>query len=451
MIKLSVTNKILGEVYCLVSFPNQAMRIIEGTPNTHPIDIESLRRIYEGIKTGNMVLTDYLYSNNMIKNVEAHLENIKMETEHYKEHDEFVHLKTENDRKTYEKLMTMIPELRKWIDDSTSSIKKVDSYLVDLEKLLKTTTADPKYIEISQKVKHSTFLTMKGEVIVPLTRMFVYHTNTDGSLYTIMKNVFSKLEVSYFNKIVLKKLLENYITGYPLRKPYIGKSRFILLEPEHITVTMDSDMKTITDLFCPWLFASKDYNSILHFDMEFKTEDRGIEVGMNGEPYSFILMDFEKEISFEKTTVEPYFKVHRNVLWIRECKMMISILIRLGFGAYKNSTNIRYEYLISDIVDKFIIILEEGIVLDYNKVYKFLSNEIKQHDMEYPEEDCLELVCKILEVLASDRGSEYHEVVITHSDDESIPIDAPVKFSISIKIDFERDVVEILNIVNQYV
>lgn len=451
MINLAVTNKILGEVYILMSFPNQAMRIIEGTPNAHPIEIETLRRIHEGIKNGNMTLTQSLYMSNVLGNVERQVEKIKMEIEYYKEHDEFLEIRTDNARNMYEKLVHYIPNLKSWVESAHTAMKKIDPYLVDLEKMLSTAVSDPKYIELSQKVKHSSFLSMKGEVIVPLDQLFVYHMDNLDINSIITSVVLSKSEVSYFHYIVLKKLLENYIAGFPLRKPYIGKNRFMLLQSEHIIVTMDSNMKSITDLVCPWLFSSKDYDSILHFDMEMKADDKGMEFGMNGEPYGFIPMDFEKEITFEKTTIEPYFKVHRNAIWIREYKMMINILLRLSFGAYNQSTKVHYENLIAEIADKFLIVLEEGIVLGYDKIYKFIVNEFNEHNMELPEQESLDLTCKILEVFASDRGSEYHEVEITHSDDESIPVDAPLRFSISVKLDFERDIVEILNIVNQYV
>jgi hypothetical protein len=457
MIDLAITNKTLGEVYMFISFKQQAMRIIDGTPNTHSLDVETLRRIYEGIKSGHMVPTQSLYMSVLLNNVETHLNAVKTETENYKETGEFVTMKTENDYETYKQLSASIPELMKWIDTVKGYIKKTDVYLVDLEKMLKTTSSNPSYLTMSQKMKHSTLLTMKGDMTVPLMSLFNFHEDSQSLFMNPNNLTFTKSTVGYFTKLVMKKLLENYLTGYPLRNPYIGKMRSIVIEPEHIIITMDKDTTVIKDLFCPWLFASKDYESVLHFDIGMKAEDKGLELSMNGDPYGFILVDFEKEIQFEKTTVEPYFKLHRNVIWIHECKMMITILLRLGFGAYKNSSNVTYENLLTTISEKFMYIVEEGVVLTYEQVHNFIIKEFQGSGKPLPEQENLEMVCKILEVLASDRGSIYHEVVLTDpiegTDPSNDDLDElePQKFIITIKTDFERDMIEILDIVKQYV
>jgi chaperonin cofactor prefoldin len=389
----------------------------------------------------------------IIDSVERQLNLAKDEVNHYKEHGEFFLLKPTDEKDAFDELSLSIPELSNWIFVTKNEMKKFDSYLSELERMLKTASSDSKYLTLSQKAKHSTFLTMKGDIQVPLTNLLNYHDESLSKYMNSTKLFFGKDSVNYFSRIVMKKLLENYLSGYPIRKPYIGKMRSIVIEPEHIIIVMDTDMQVITDLFCPWFFASKDYDSVMHFDINISVDNRGLELAMNDEPYGFILMDFEKEIQLEKATVESYFKVHRNIIWIHECKMMITILLRLGFGAYNDSSNVFYENLLTVISEKFMYILEEGVVLTHDLVHKFLIREFQAAGKPLPDQENLEMVCKILEVLASERGADYQEVIIPNEseDGEDVSDKEPLKFTINIKNGFERDIAEILDIIKQYV
>jgi hypothetical protein len=310
--------------------------------------------------------------------------------------------------------MDMLYEMVKALD---SNVNLFPIICAEIEKTVESMIEAPEVFELTKPIGYSGFVTIRGEAIVyPLLTEFFYETNY----------------VKYLSRMILKKLLENYILAYPLREKDMLHKRSHVLTFDDIQVGMNGDLSVVTDVFCPYFFETNDEESMFNLNIDMKIMEDHIECEVYGIHFMDLPFDLKEYFNIEAQVAEATEpkRISKHANWIKEYDNIIGILLHLSLYGYIKIESPKLESILFDLRKYVTIVMKSGAPVKSGSFLHLIRKvfEVDDGHMYMPDEESIAFVSELLDCMA--RFPENVE---------------------ELKYDFSKDCMDMVEIITRYV
>jgi len=414
-----ITDRSSGQVHLLVNFNAIPFKFYDDCPMAHRFNIDDCRYLLKGLQNGTIVSSLYCLQEGLFPLVRKEIVRFESEIAFYKDNGYFRPTLTLSHRKEVTKEnvfahMDMLYEMVKALD---SNVNLFPIICAEIEKTVESMIEAPEVFELTKPIGYSGFVTIRGEAIVyPLLTEFFYETNY----------------VKYLSRMILKKLLENYILAYPLREKDMLHKRSHVLTFDDIQVGMNGDLSVVTDVFCPYFFETNDEESMFNLNIDMKIMEDHIECEVYGIHFMDLPFDLKEYFNIEAQVAEATEpkRISKHANWIKEYDNIIGILLHLSLYGYIKIESPKLESILFDLRKYVTIVMKSGAPVKSGSFLHLIRKvfEVDDGHMYMPDEESIAFVSELLDCMA--RFPENVE---------------------ELKYDFSKDCMDMVEIITRYV
>jgi hypothetical protein len=310
----------------------------------------------------------------------ANVEEYEKESNYFKEHGETSEaFKVKDDEISIEYFDHLIEVTKEGIKD-VDEFKEtaVVSIVPLLITSLKTLIENPDTLQAARALQYTALIKLRGQM------MFTLQTLMSGG------RMFYIVEREGFFYSVLSRLLKFYLKYYEYRIKYKMESRLLIIDPSHVLICFDSEMRIITDVSCPQLLLKNNKNSLFNLDLGLILKDGGFDVSVNNETVQ--VAEVEDTNPFQDV-IASELPGHTTAIykssWTQELQAMLKIILTLATSVEKFS-----EERVGDLCDKIFMLVNEGVTLTPSQVRMLVGEEAS------------ELAVGLVHILLSDESGE---------------------------------------------
>jgi hypothetical protein len=415
-----ITDKKNAKVILLVNFNALPIKFYDNCPNIHKFCKEDCEEMFKGLGDGTMTASVVCLQDAFYKKVVDSIAVFERESALFKESGVFsegfrlghnIELNITNVHKHLETLEAVKASL-------ATNVNLFPVINAEIEKSLTMMIETPDLFDAVRPMGYSGIAIMKGEVIV----------------YPFITEVMYDVDyVKYLSRTIMKKTFENYLQAYPFRKGDMVRKRSKMLLFSDLQVGMNADMTVVTDVFCPYFFETNDNENILNISMDVKMMGDHVEMSVNGEHFMDLPCDIKKifniEVTVEETGTPTRISKHGD--WFKEYDSFIGLILFNCLYGFVRIKNVRIENILNDLRKYITLVMKEGAPA-LARSFERLIRKVYQVDggeAFLPDDDNIKLTSELLEVLAG------------------FPTDETIMY----KKDFSKDVIKMIDIINQYV
>lgn len=347
----SFTNRSSDEVLTIVRYNVPALAIIPEYTKAREFTVEDARMLLDGINDGTIRHNTTSMVEITRGRLYALVAVLEDEKRYFAEHGEFREgFQTADEGITIDGIDANIKAMHK-------GIASIDKYKDEL-KLTVYPELIKSLVEMSEK-----------KDILDVFRLIQYTglIKIRGQVLFDMKHIIDKFDLYdldwSFVRMVLEKFLKFYLDHYEGRKQRFENNKRILIEPEHILLGMDSEMRVVMDVVCPELLVEKNKNSMLNIDIGVVINEESYGFTVYGEHITDVVIPGGNIFQglFDNVVVSEA-PEHTTIIyhesWVREFKALMPLIIKLSTTSF-----VRNQEFESDLCDKIQILTSAGVRL----------------------------------------------------------------------------------------
>ena len=386
-----ITDRSSGQIHLLVNFNALPFKFYDDCPLAHRFNVDDCKYMHKGLQNGTIVSSLYCLQEGLFPLVRKEITRFESEVAFYKDNGYFQEGLTLSHRKevTKENVFAHVDMLNEMVEALASNVNLFPIICAEIEKTVESMIEAPEVFELTKPIGYSGFVTIRGEAIVyPMLTEIVYDTNY----------------IKYLSRMILKKLLENYILAYPLREKDMLHKKSHVLTFDDIQVGMNGDLSVVTDVFCPYFFETDNEESMFNLNVDMKIMEDHIECevfGIHFMDLPFNLKDYFNIDAQVTESSEPK-RISKHANWIKEYDNIIGILLHLGLYGYSKIENPKLESILFDLRRYVTIVMNSGAPVQSGSFLHLIRKvfEVDNGHMYMPDEESIAFVSDLLDCMA---------------------------------------------------
>jgi hypothetical protein len=387
-----ITDRSKGQIHLLVNFNALPFKFYDESPMSHPFGVEDCKYLLSGLQNGTIVSSLYCFQEGLFPLVRKEHDRIKKELRQYDQIGVFTEGFCLPHRKevTPHNVATHLQFLTEMIQALESNVSLFPLICAEIEKTVGGMIETPEIFDLTKPIGYSGFVSIRGEaVIYPMITEIMYEP----------------AYIKYLSRMILKKLLENYVLAAPLRRKDMDHKRTHVLTLDDIQVAMNGDLSVVTDVFCPYFFETNNPDSMFNLNVDMKIMEDHIECEVFGIHFMDLPFDITQhfKIEAEIQEAEAPRRISKHAYWMKEYDVVIGILLHLGLYGYCKIDNTKLENILFDLRKYITIVMNSGAPVKRESFVHLIRKvfEVDGGRCYMPDDDSIEFVSLLLDSMAS--------------------------------------------------